>query len=255
VVNAEGIRPSKKKVSAILEMPTPKTAKELKTFLGCVSFYRRYCPNLSSTTSKMRSLLKKGAKYVWTPELQSEFEATKTLLTGEDIMLTHPDPNKPFYIHVDASKKGIGACLMQEVGEIDFESDQGEKNLKVVEYFSTSLKDGEKNYGITDLEGLGIVKAVERWHPYVYGGELTIITDHKPLLAMQKSNNARMIRWTLRMAPYAFRLRWKAGEEHVVPDALSRAVAAPGGEVRLKFCLVALGSSYEHHGYCRERRS
>lgn len=234
VVNEDGIRPVREKVSAILDMPAPRTAKELKTFMGCVSFYRRYCSNLASITSRMRALLKKGVKYVWTSELQKEFEATKKLLTSEEIMLAHPDSTKPFYIHVDASKKGIGACLMQETGmSNDDEQDatKGEKNLRVVEYFSVSLKDGEKNYGITELEGLGIVKAVEKWHPYIYGGELIVVTDHKPLLAMNRSNNARLVRWSLRMAPYAFQLRWKAGETHGAPDALSRAIAPTGGVV------------------------
>ena len=141
---------------AIVTMPAPKTAAEVRTFLGCVSFYRRYCPNLSQCTLGMRQLLKKRAKWKWTEELQTEFDAAKTLLQSEEIMLQHPDPRKPFYIHVDASKKGIGAVLMQEVNNPDgaLRSDE-EKDLRVVEYYSTSLKDGEVNYGITVTTGSG----------------------------------------------------------------------------------------------------
>jgi hypothetical protein len=237
-VSKEGIRPTAKKVAAILDMKAPSNAKELKTFMGCVSFYRRYCMNLSATTHGMRQLLKKGAKYDWTAETQKEFEDTKKLLTSKEIMLAHPDPNKPFYIHVDASRRGIGACLMQEV-----EGPEGMKTLKVIEYFSQSLKGGEIHYGITDLEGLGIVKAVERWHPYVYGGDLTVVTDHKPLLSMKKSSNPRLIRWSLRMAPYAFQLRWKAGEDHVIPDALSRAPIESDEQTDMSLSVVASASS------------
>ena len=69
----------------------------------------------------MRQLLKKRAKWNWTDELQGEFDEAKRLLMSEDIMLQHPDTSRPFYIHVDASKKGIGAVLMQEVGSPDGE--------------------------------------------------------------------------------------------------------------------------------------
>ena len=73
-------------------------------------------------------------------------------------MLAHPDPTKTFFIHVDASKKGIGACLMQEIDGRDVMGEDGimQKALRLVEYYSISLKDGELNYGITELEGLGI---------------------------------------------------------------------------------------------------
>jgi hypothetical protein len=223
IVGRAGIRPNPEKVKAIVSMPAPKTAAEVRTFLGCVSFYRRYCKDLSQCVLGMRQLLKKRAKWNWTDELQGEFDEAKRLLMSEDIMLQHPDISRPFYIHVDASKKGIGAVLMQEVSGQEGEGkEDGEKHLRVVEYYSTLLKDGEKNYGITDLEGLGVVKAIERWHPYVYGGDLTVVTDHRPLLSMAKSNNARQIRWMLRLAPYSFKIRWKAGKDHGGPDCLSR---------------------------------
>ena len=63
VVSSEGIKPHAKKIAAIVGMPAPTTSAELRTFMGCVSFYRRYCPNLSQTTAAMRTLLKKKTKW------------------------------------------------------------------------------------------------------------------------------------------------------------------------------------------------
>ena len=251
IVSSEGVRPDPMKTEAMREMAPPTNVKELRTFLGMSSFYRKFCYNFSAKTDKMRKLLKKASAWMWTEERQMEFEAIKDALTSEDVCLRHPNLDEPFYLFVDASKQGIGAVLMQEdkspgiqgkttvpiAGQSDPEdgpavgtpdNDRGEANdqlhlkLRVVEYWSRAVTEAESHYGITDLEGLGVVSAVEYWHPYIYGGEAIVLTDHKPLLAQARSTNSRQIRWRLRLAPYRFSMRWMKGADHGAADGLSR---------------------------------
>ena len=58
-------------------------------------------------------------------------------------MLGHPNTSKPYYVHVDTSKHGIGAVLMQE----------DDAQQMVVEYFSKATAKEERQYGVTELEG------------------------------------------------------------------------------------------------------
>ena len=227
IVSAEGIRADPEKLEAINKMAPPTKVQELRTFLGMTAFYRKFVYQFAEESDAMRRLLKKSSKWEWTPEHQKEFETIKGILASGRVVLSHPDMKRPFYIFVDASKKAIGAVLMQEApDETREQSQEGDNgvpsNMKVVEYWSRALSKHERNYAITDLEGLGVVSAVERWHCYVYGSDLTVVTDHKPLLAMDKSQIPRQIRWRLRLAPYRFKLHWTKGSEHQAPDALSR---------------------------------
>jgi len=64
-ITEAGVRPDPQNVSAIEQVPTPTTAKQLKTFCGMISYYRRFIPNCSRIASPPYKLLKKDAKFVW----------------------------------------------------------------------------------------------------------------------------------------------------------------------------------------------
>ena len=48
IVNADGIRPLPEKIDAIKNFPLPKTAQELKRFIGMINFYRKFLPHATS---------------------------------------------------------------------------------------------------------------------------------------------------------------------------------------------------------------
>ena len=81
--------------------------------------------------------------------------------------LAYFDSSKPVTIQTDASKRGIGATLLQ--------------NGRPVAYASKSLTETESNYCNIEREMLGIVFGLERFHHYAYGRHVTVETDHKPL--------------------------------------------------------------------------
>ena len=57
--------PAKATAMAIATMKLPATVKELKSFLGKVSYIRRFIPGLVSITSAFAKLLKKGESFKW----------------------------------------------------------------------------------------------------------------------------------------------------------------------------------------------
>ena len=65
LVHHRGISVDPAKVIAIATMKRPTTVMELKSFLGRVSYIRRFVPGLASVTTGLSKLLKKETEFTW----------------------------------------------------------------------------------------------------------------------------------------------------------------------------------------------
>ena len=74
LVHHRGISVNPAKVTAIATMKRPTTIRELKSFLGSVSYTRRFVPGLASVTSGLSKLLKKGIEFTWGTKQQEAFQ-------------------------------------------------------------------------------------------------------------------------------------------------------------------------------------
>ena len=110
IVSGEGITPMPEKLVCIQEMPSPKTPKEVKQFLGLIGYYQKFVPRFSDLARPLNALTRKNIPFEWTPICQESFELLKTSLMTEPL-LTYPDPNLPFALFTEASKYAW-ACLV-----------------------------------------------------------------------------------------------------------------------------------------------
>ena len=127
--------------------------------------------------------------------------------------LPYFDVNAETTLQTDASKKGLGACIIQK--------------WKVVCYASRALTKTEQNYQNLEREALGIIWGMERFHYFLYGKEVTLETDQKPLVSIYKKHmidiSPRVQRLIVRSFPYlSFKVVYKKGLDIPVADALSR---------------------------------
>ena len=91
-------------------------------------------------------------------------------------------------------------------------------------YFSRKLTTGESNYTVSELECLGMVRAVDAFAIHLHGRKFRIITDHRALTALNMSSklNGRLLRWALALQAYFFDVQHRAGINHSNADGLSR---------------------------------
>ncbi len=126
----------------------------------------------------MRELLKKETVFEWTEKHDKEWKMLKQTLSTEPV-LTFFDPARKTKISTDASKEGLGAVLLQAVGDI----------WQPVAYASRTMTDTEQRYAQIEKETLGLVYGCVKFHSYVYGlPAFTMETDHKPLISTVKKN-------------------------------------------------------------------
>ncbi|GKB63221.1 putative reverse transcriptase domain-containing protein [Tanacetum coccineum] len=112
----------------------------------------------------MTKLTQKKVKFEWGDKQEAAFQLLKQKLCSAPI-LALPEGSEDFIAYCDASKKGLGAVLMQRE--------------KVIAYASRQLKIHEKNYTTHDLELGAVVFALKIWRHYLYGTKCTVFTDHK----------------------------------------------------------------------------
>lgn len=129
-------------------------------------------------------------------------------------VLKLPNFDSSFLVQTDASDVGLGAVLLQ---------DEDGVRLPVM-YASRKLSKTEKNYSVIEKECLGIVWALQKFEKYLYGREFVLETDHRPLMYLQRSKlaNSRLMRWSLLIQPYRFRIEAIKGRDNVGADYLSR---------------------------------
>lgn len=108
---------SPERVQPLLNMPRPKTKKDLLSFLGMANYCRHWLLDYAAMDSVLRpATLQEAPKtVVWTDEMTKAFEDIKHALSSAPA-LGLPDYNLPFHLHV-AEKEGF-ACgvLVQKHG-------------------------------------------------------------------------------------------------------------------------------------------
>ena len=211
-IKETGIKPTQANVKTILDMHTPKTLKEVRSFLGMINFYGKFIPNVSDIRKPLHELLKKNAEFIWDKNCDEAFKTLKNLLISEPI-LVRPNFEDCFVITTDASDYALGAVLSNE------------KTVECpIAYASRSLVGAEKRYHPIEKELLAIVWAVEHFKHYIYGNKFIVYSDHRPLVSIWRlrENSPILSRLRLRLQGLECEIRYKKGKENVVADFLSR---------------------------------
>lgn len=222
VITQEGLKADDKKITAIVNMPAPEDKQALQRILGMVNYFSKFIPRMAEITAPLRLLLKKDSKWIWDANHDRAFQEIKDALTNSPV-LKFFDPSKPITIQADASQNGLGACLLQEKPPIA--------------YASRSLTAAEKNYAQIEKELLAIVFACNKFHQYIYGKQVEVQSDHKPLEAIIKKPlckaSPRLQRMLLRLQRYQIGITYVPGKFMYIADTLSRAYLSNMEESKL----------------------
>lgn len=220
-VSPQGISPPKHRVEAISEMELPADPVALRRYLGMLGFYRRMMPRFADVVfplSELMRLQSKSKTLEWTVDAKAAFDASKQLLV-DSCTLPYPSPHSDTFVLVtDASSQAIGAGLHQMVNG----------KSQPVSFFSKKLSVAQRAYSTYDRELLAAYLAVVHFRHFIEGRQVTLMTDHKPLVtAFRSQKPAKLDRqqrhWAF-ISEHVNDVQFISGSENVVADCLSRSV-------------------------------
>lgn len=171
VVSRRGLQVDIDKVIVILALLFPRNVREVRGFLGCVGYYRRFIEAHAQRAMPLTKLLRKDMVFVWKPERQAAFEDLKQQLVNAPV-LSPPDWTKYFHVTIDTSGWCVGAILWQH--------DVQQKESPVY-YASRQMSSAERNYTTTEREALAVIYSCKKFKHYILGYKVIFHTDHDSL--------------------------------------------------------------------------
>lgn len=217
VFNENGMSLDRDRVESLFSLKEPTNRDELRQILGSFNYVRRYVPDMANIMSPLFKLLKKDTEFVWLPAHRLAFAELKRKVCNAP-SLTPFDSKKKIVLQCDASQSGLGCCLFQQ---------DNQNVLKLVACASRTMNDTELNYSQTEKELLSIYFAVKKFHRYIYGSDVDVQTDHKPIVSIMsksicKIGSPRLKRLRLKLLMYNLNVYYVPGKLLHFADMLSR---------------------------------
>jgi hypothetical protein len=214
IVCKQGLLVDPCKIAVIVNLPPPKSVRQLRETLGHKGYYRKFIKGYAQITMPMEKLLRKDRKFQWNEDCQRGLDTLKEKMVTTPI-LVFPDWEKTFHVHVDASAIALGAILVQQgTGELDHP----------IVFASRKLSESEHNYNTTEREGLAMVYALQKFRHYLLGKHFKMFIDHSTLkyLVNKPVLGGRICIWLLLFQEFDFEVIVKPGKLNAGPDHLSR---------------------------------
>src|SRR3989441_6710890 len=228
IVGPDGIKIDPEKINAIQEMESPKTEKQVRSFIGKIQYISRFISKLSVTCEPIFRLLKKDQPVKWNSECQEAFEKIKSYLTNPPV-LSPPQPGRPLTLYMSVEDLGVGAMLAQ--------SDEGGVE-NAIYYLSKKLLPAEVKYSLIEKTCLAVVWAVKKLQHYFKSYHVMIVSKMDPMQYLYKTPTlaGKLSRWLILLSEFDIEfVTKKAVKGRVVADFLAENPVEEAGEWELAF--------------------
>nr|GEV42306.1 reverse transcriptase domain-containing protein [Tanacetum cinerariifolium] len=169
VVTLEGIKPCSDKTAVVLQLPSPRTIKEVQSLNGKLASLNRFLSKAAEKSLPLFKTLKKCIKksdFHWTAEAEQAFKKLKQHLS-ELPLLVAPKLKEELIIYLSATYRAISAVLMTERGATQ----------TPIYFISRALQGPELNYTPMEKLVLSLVFAAKRLRRYFQAHPIMVITD------------------------------------------------------------------------------
>ena len=151
------LRPNPKRVEALHRLKTPTCVREVRSFLGCVGYFRPFIQAYAGIAEPLTRLLKKNQRFVWGAE--QEHASAELIKALADVTLTNPLEGSLLKLDTDASDLAIGSVLFCRMTDKD--------PWRPVEFLSKMLNEQQRRWPVHEREAYAIVYSLEKFDAYM----------------------------------------------------------------------------------------
>jgi hypothetical protein len=176
VLSGETRAPDPDKVQEVNDFPRPEKVRQVSAFLGMLNYLRVYVPcyaTLAAPLEAARAGKAMKAPVVWDDACEESFQSFKKIISRAPVLHT-PKDGIPMEVLTDASKFGCGGVLAQLI----------DGRYMYIMFISKAFNTAQRRYSATRRELLGVIVALKKFRPYVYGTRFKLVTDHRALAFM-----------------------------------------------------------------------
>nr|GEX72529.1 reverse transcriptase domain-containing protein [Tanacetum cinerariifolium] len=195
VITPEGIKPFLDKTSAVLQLPSPQTIKEVQSLNGKLASLNRFLSKSAEKSLPLFQTLKKCIKksdFRWTTKAEQALQQLKKHLSALP-MLAASKPQEELIMYLSATHGSISAVLLTERGTIH----------TPVYFISRALQGPELNYSPMEKLVLSLVFAAKRLRRYFQAHPIAVITDQSIKQVISRPDAAgRLQKWSIMLGEH-----------------------------------------------------
>ena len=228
IVSERGIEVDPEKTKAILDMPAPRTEKEIRGFLGRLQYISRFIARLTDICEPIFRLLRKNQPTVWNDDCQCAFEKIMECLLSPPILVP-PTPGRPLLLYLSVSDIALGCMLAQ----LD---DSGKE--RAIYYLSKRMLEYECKYIMIERLCLALVWATRRLRHYVTEYSILLVSRLDPLkyLFDRPVLTGRLMRWLVLLTEFDIQyMTQKSVKGSIVADHLASLPVSDDGSIDYDF--------------------
>ncbi|GJW88785.1 reverse transcriptase domain-containing protein [Tanacetum coccineum] len=201
-INPEGLKPYPNKTEAVLQLPSPRTIKEVQSLNGKLASLNRFLSKSAEKSLPLFKTLKKCIKksdFHWMPEAEQAFKQLKQHLSDLPLLVA-PKLKEELIVYMSASYRAISAVLMTESGMVQ----------TPVYFISHALQGPELNYTRMEKLILSLVFATKRLQRYFQAHPIAVITNQPIKQIMSRPDVVgKLQKWSIMLGEHniTYRLR------------------------------------------------
>jgi transposase InsO family protein len=226
-LDSKGLHFTREKLDKVLQISIPAYGKELKSFLGVCVYFKDHIAHYSDHVRLLHHMIRdydktKNRRLTWTDAATVAFHTIKQLINDLPVLF-FVDDDAEIFLRTDASDYGIGAYLYQKKDGVEIP----------VGFMSKMLSDRERRWNVTEKECYAIVAAFDKFYYTLRDRKFLLQTDHRNLQFMDKSSNAKIIRWKMMISEFDCIVEHIPGRNNIVADGFSRILPIPEEECNI----------------------
>ncbi|XP_024014549.1 uncharacterized protein LOC112088502 [Eutrema salsugineum] len=197
LVTHRGIEANPKQIKALIEMPSPRTKREVQRLTGRVAALNRFISRSTDKCLPFYDTLRGNKKFEWDERCKTAFQELKNYLASPPI-LAKPVEGEPLFLYIAVSATAVSGVLIRE--------ERSEQ--KPIFYISQTLTDAKTRYPQIVKVALAVVVSARKLHPYFQSHSIVVLATlpvrsilHSP------SQSVRLAKWAIELSEYDIEYR------------------------------------------------